>query len=99
MDTESNDGLTLVLLARIPAAGIDAFRAYEAQVLPLLAEHGGTLQRRLRNADGTIEVHLVGFPSDAAFQHYRRDPKRASHAALLEQSSAMLELLFLDDVA
>jgi len=85
--------VTFVLLARIPATGIEEFRAYEDAVLPLLPEFTGRLERRLRNPDGTIEMHIVSFASDADFQNYRNDPRRAAQAWLLERSSAKLELL------
>jgi hypothetical protein len=84
---------TFVLVARIPAKGIEDFRAYEDAVLPLLSEFNGRLERRLRNPDGTIEVHIVSFASDADFQNYRNDPRRLAQARLLEKSSAKLELL------
>ena len=87
-----------VLVARIPPAGVEAFRCYEAAVLPLLAEHGGRLARRLRTGDGAVEVHLVEFPSAGAFDGYRADPRRAEHAALLETSGARMELLAVEDV-
>jgi hypothetical protein len=73
--------------------GIADFRAYEDAVLPLLPKFNGCLERRLRNADGTVEIHLVSFASDADFQNYRNDPRRAAQAWLLERSSAKLELL------
>ena len=85
--------VTLVLVARIPPEGIEDFRAYEDAVLPLLPEFNGRLERRLRNPDGTMEVHIVSFASDAAFQDYRNDPRRTAQAWLLEKSSAKLELL------
>ena len=84
---------TFVLIARIPAAGIADFRAYEDAVLPLLPEFNGSLERRLRNPDGTIEMHIVSFASDVDFENYRNDPRRAAQAWLLERSSAKLELL------
>ena len=85
--------VTFVLIARIPADGVDRVRAYEDAVLPLLPEFNGCLERRLRNPDGTIEMHIVSFASDADFQNYRNDPRRTAQARLLEQSSAKLELL------
>lgn len=85
--------VTFVLIARIPAEGIEAFRAYEDAVLPLLPEFNGRLERRLRNLDGTVEVHVVSFASDADFQNYRNDPRRMAQAGLLEKSAAKLELL------
>jgi uncharacterized protein (DUF1330 family) len=89
---------TYVLVARIPAAGVEAFERYEAAVLPLLADHGGRLHRRLRSADRTVEVHLIAFAADDALAAYRADPRRAEHAPLLEQSGAQIELLEMEDV-
>lgn len=92
------DGILHVLIARLPAHGADAFDDYESKVLPLLAAHGGVLQRRLRTADGTTEVHVVWFPSAARFEQYRGDPERAAHAFLLQDSQASTELLRMYDV-
>jgi hypothetical protein len=89
--------VTFVLIARIPAEGIEDFRAYEDAVLPLLSEFNGWLERRLRSPNGTEEVHIVSFASDADFQNYRNDPRRMAHARLLEKSAAMLELLPMAD--
>jgi hypothetical protein len=87
-----------VLVARIPPAGVAAFQRYEAAVLPLLADHGGRLTRRLRTGDGEVEVHLVEFASAGGLDAYRADPRRAEHAALLESSGARMELLAVEDV-
>ena len=89
--------VVFVLVARIPPAGVEAFRRYEAAVLPLLAEHGGRLARRLRTGDGAVEVHLVEFASAGAFDAYRADPRHAGHAPLLEASGARMELLAVED--
>jgi hypothetical protein len=90
--------VTFVLVARIPSAGVEDFQRYEDAVLPLLAEHGGTLTRRLRSAAGDVEVHVVDFASHAAFSAFRADPRRARHYPLLEASGAETELLMLEDV-
>lgn len=92
------DLVTSVLIARIPTEGIEYFRAYEEAVLPLLPEFNGRLERRLRNQDGTLEMHIISFASDADFQNYRNDPRRTTRAALREKSSAMLELLPMPNV-
>ena len=89
---------TFAVIARIPGAGRADFLAYENAVLPLLARHGGVLERRLRAADGLTEVHVVSFPSAAALETYRADPERASHQHLLERSGATLELFPVTDV-
>ncbi|HRD76843.1 MAG TPA: hypothetical protein PK264_13060 [Hyphomicrobiaceae bacterium] len=90
--------LTFVLIARIPLEGIGAFQAYESAVLPVLAEHGARLERRLRSETGTIELHIVSFASEAAFEAYRADPRRTALAPDLARSNAQLELLPLEDV-
>ncbi len=91
--------VTTVLIARIPAEGIGDFRAYEDAVLPLLPEYNGRLERRLRNQDGTVEMHIVIFASEADFQNYRNDPRRTAQAALLKKSSATLERLPMTNVS
>ena len=91
--------VTFVLIARIPTEGIEDFRAYEDAVLPLLPEFNGRLEGRLRNPDGTIEMHIVSFACDADFQNYRNDPRRAAQVSLLEKSSAKLKLLPMANVS
>ena len=56
--TTSASGMAYVMIARIPVSGVVAFEACQSQVLPLLAEHDGQLQRRLRSDDGQIEVSI-----------------------------------------
>jgi hypothetical protein len=89
--------VVVVLVARIPERGIEDFRRYERAVLPLLTDHGGAMQRRLRSEDGTVEVHMVGFPSAEAFASYRSDPGRERHADLLGSSGADIEVFELGD--
>jgi hypothetical protein len=91
--------VTFVLIARIPAEGIGDFRTYEDAVLPLLPEFNGRLERRLRNSDGTVEMHIISFASDADLQNYRNDPRHTAQSWLLEKSSAKLELLAMANVS
>lgn len=97
-DNQTNP-VTTVLIARIPPEGIADFRAYEDAVLPLLPEFNGRLERRLRNRDGTVEMHIVSFASDVDFQNYRNDPRRTAQAWLLEKSAAIRESLPMTDVS
>ena len=99
MGSDQSNSVTFVLIARIPPEGVADFRAYEDAVLPLLPEFNGCLERRLRNPDGTIEMHVVSFASDADFQNYRNDPRRTVQVRLLEKSSAKLELLPMANVS
>lgn len=84
--------VTYALIARVPPGGVADFLAYEALVLPLLPEHAGRLDRRVRSADGTLEVHLLEFASAQSLADFRADPRRAAAAHLLEASGADLEL-------
>ena len=90
---DQTNPVTFVLIFRIPREGVEDFRAYEEAVLPLLPEFNGRLERRLRNPDGTVEIHIVSYASDADRQNYRNDPRRAAQAWLLEKSAAKVELL------
>jgi hypothetical protein len=83
---------TFVLIARVSMEGVASFQEYEGAVLPLLREFGGLLERRSRNSDGTVEIHIV------SFQRFRSDPRRASYAHLMERSSAKNELIAMADV-
>ena len=91
--------LTSVLIARVPPDGVASYQAYEEAVLPLLSEFGGLLERRLRNSDGTVEVHIVSFDSDQNLQRFRSDPRRASFSHLFEASAAKNEVFAMTDVA
>ena len=77
---------------RVPAEGVEAFQAYEDAVLPILQEHGGRVERRLRGSDGQVEVHVLRFPSTEAFDTYRADPRRAEAAHLFAASGATAEV-------
>ena len=66
-------------------------------MLPLLAEHGATLERRLRTADGTTEVHVARFPSQAILDGYMADSRRDEAQSLFDASGATMEVLAMDD--
>jgi hypothetical protein len=87
-----------LVFADVPLEGVERFQRYEAEVIPLLLEHRGQLERRLRSADGRIETHIVRFPSEAHFASYVGDPRRADHQQLLRDSGAQLALHRLFDV-
>lgn len=90
--------VTFVMLARIPPGAFEAFEAYEAAVLPLLAGHGGRLERRLRSTDDRVEVHVVAFAGTEGYRAYREDPRRAAAAPGLAESGAQIELFPMCDL-
>jgi hypothetical protein len=77
---------------------VSDFQAYEARVLPILGEYGGTLERRLRKADGTIELHVLRFDSRDGLERFRQDKRRIEAVPLLLRSGATVELMELQDV-
>jgi hypothetical protein len=91
--------LTLVVLADVAREGVEAFQRYEAAALPMLEQHDGRLERRLRTADGQAEVHVVSFGSRAGYDAYIADPERAGHRVLLEGVAITQRLLEVIDVS
>ena len=91
-------GTVYTMVARVPGSGIEAFAAYEDAVLPLVADHGGRIERRLRSRDHADEVHLIWFPTAESFRSYRDDPRRTAFQHLLSESGASIELMELHDV-
>ena len=73
----------VVVVLDVPPEAVTVFRRYEDAVLPLLRRYDGRLERRLRTPDGATEVHLLSFPSAAAWDAYRADPERLDHRPLL----------------
>jgi uncharacterized protein (DUF1330 family) len=69
------------LVAVIDLGDAEVGRRYEDKVLELLKRHGGRLERRLRSTDGLTEVHLLWFPSRAAYDAFLADPRRAEYRA------------------
>ena len=91
--------MIVTVVARIPPSGVRAFAEYEDAVLPLLGDHEAGIERRLRNADGTMEIQVLDFPHRAAYDAFLRDPRRVARRFLLEASGAQIEIhVDLDDV-
>jgi uncharacterized protein (DUF1330 family) len=72
-------------------ADVNTFEAYEEKVLALVPQHGGRLEMRLRALDGRAETHLLYFPDERAFEHYREDPRRLALTPEWERSGAKSE--------
>jgi hypothetical protein len=91
-----DSALTLVMVADVAPEAVAAFQAYEAQVLPLLARHGGKLERRLRSRDGLSEVHVISFASRGGYEAALADPERMRQRSML--TGLTLEQRFLEVV-
>lgn len=90
--------LIIVMVADVPEDGVDAFQEYESRVLPLLARHGGRLERRLRSVDSLVEVHIVSFDSREGYESYIADPERMSHRSPLTDVHLGQRVLEVQDV-
>jgi uncharacterized protein (DUF1330 family) len=82
--------MALVLVVHLYATDKDvaALQAFEAKVLPLLADHGGQLEVAFAPSpefatpqEVPDEVHILRFPSAQAFHAYRADPRHGALAA------------------
>ncbi|MGI5146429.1 GNAT family N-acetyltransferase [Plantactinospora sp. CA-294935] len=77
--SEPRSRIRVVVLLDVPEEHLSAFGRYEERVLPLLAEHDGRLEQRLRTGDGRTEVHLLSFAGRDGYQSYLADPRRAAY--------------------
>ena len=91
--------LTLVLLVKIPPDGIASFNEYEDLVLPLVKNHSGRIQQRMRTLDQTTELHILSFESQSGFDNFLADPRRERHRHLLQNSKAISELFKMEHVS
>ena len=90
--------LTFVMIADLPPDAAPVFQRYEDGVLPLLARHGGRLERRLRTDDAACEVHVVSFEDEAGYTSYLEDEERQAHRRMLEGVDVVQRLLQVTDV-
>jgi uncharacterized protein (DUF1330 family) len=90
--------LTIVMVADVPAESVSAFQRYESLVLPLLARHGGRLERRLRTHDALNEIHIVSFETRSGYESYLADPERQSHRSLLDGAEVGQRMFEVQDV-
>jgi uncharacterized protein (DUF1330 family) len=79
----------------------DALVAYEDQVLQLMHDHGARVVFRGRaseSSDGPTEIHILTYPSEAAFDAYMQDERRIAMADQREQAVERTEVFRLDQV-
>jgi uncharacterized protein (DUF1330 family) len=90
--------MLIAMIADIDAQSLERFRAYEEVVLPLLASHGGHLERRMRSAEGTTEIHLIAFNSPEGYRSYLEDPARLQAKATLGDARIEQRVLLVTEV-
>jgi GNAT superfamily N-acetyltransferase len=78
-ESAGSERISLAVILDFTAGDETAGQLYEDAVLPLLNDHDGRLEQRLRSTDGTSEVHLISFGSRAGYESYLADPRRLAH--------------------
>ena len=99
MATTDGDRAIVLLVQLFVHPGRTAeFRRFETEAARIMRRHGGRIDRVIRPtgpARGEAvphEIHLVSFPSTAAFEAYRTDPELAALAPLRESAIARTEV-------
>ena len=80
----------LVVLVTLDVKDFELFDAFESRAVQIMRDHGGNLVKAFeteRNEEGSgQEVHLIEFPSETAFNAYRKDPKFEVLSDIREQA-------------
>lgn len=88
----------IVALVEMAAGHFAAGGRYEDDVLALLGRYGGTVERRLRTADGGSEVQILVFESRAGYAAALGDPQRLSWRDALGDAAPTTRVLEVEDV-
>ncbi len=77
----------LVVQLWIVPGQLAEFERFETAATSIIAGHGGRIERRVAvqgasGSDSPDEVHVVTFPSRAAYEGYRADPALSSLSVL-----------------
>ena len=90
--------ILLVAVVDMAAGHVEAGQAYEDAVLALLPRHGGSLDRRMRDATGAAEVHVIGFESRTGYESFMADPDRLALRATLGDAAPTTRVLEVRDL-
>jgi len=94
--------VTLVAILTVRKSVVDTFRTFEKRAAAVMAAHGGRIERTVVvNGDGAAdlfkEIHVVTFPSAAAFAAYRGDERLRELARLRAAAVVHTEVLVGED--
>jgi hypothetical protein len=88
----------MIVVAILTIAERAAFDAFEALAAQVMARHGAAIERAIRiPGEPEREVHVVRFPSAAAWEAYRADPELVVLRELRARGISATELLVGDD--
>jgi aspartate racemase len=90
--------MVIVAVLSIVPGELQAFRAFERRAAQVMARHGGSIERAVYlPGPSERELHLVRFPSEAAYQAYRADPEQVELTPLRAATVQSTEMLFGED--
>lgn len=94
--------MTLVAILTVRRRALEPFRAFERHAAAVMAAHGGRIERTVvveppDSPELMKEIHVVTFPSEAAYAAYRNDPRLERFAHLREGSVVHAEILAGED--
>ncbi|BBH68143.1 hypothetical protein ACTI_48280 [Actinoplanes sp. OR16] len=90
--------MLLVAVVEMAAGHVEAGREYEDAVLALLGRHGGVLERRMRDATGATEVHVIRFDAPAGLDTFMTDPDRLALRDRLASAAPTTRVIEVTDV-
>lgn len=94
----TGEELLLVAVVAMAEGHIEAGQRYEDRVLALLPRHDGILERRVRDASGAEEVHLIRFRERAGYEAFMVDPDRLALRADLGDAAPTTRVVEVQDV-
>jgi hypothetical protein len=94
----SETRIVIVATLTVRVAALMQFREFERHAARVMARYGGAIERTVfAHVDAAPElareVHVVTFPSAAAFARYRSDAELAELSALRERSVVSTEIV------
>jgi uncharacterized protein (DUF1330 family) len=93
---EATVSVTLCVLLWAHPGKSQALIDYEDRALEILADHGGQVLQRARTRGGSddepVEIQLLAFSSESAFETFMNDPRRHSMARDRDTAIARTDL-------
>lgn len=90
--------LLLVAIVEMAPGHTDAGQQYEDAVLGLLSQHGGSVERRMRDTESATEVHVIRFASRAGYESFMADPERFGHRDRLGPAAPTTRVIEVHDL-
>jgi uncharacterized protein (DUF1330 family) len=90
-----NERVSFVVNLWISGDDVFGFETFERAAADIMSKHGGRIEMMVRCSgvdENPFEVHIVSFPSVAAFEEYHGDPRLVELRSLRERAIARTEI-------